>query len=71
MYSTAGSSVEEVLDAKEACQLVRSGYWPASYARPETVFSLDVMNHFQYLANAANINAYDFINVLARHTDDV
>ncbi|KAJ3485437.1 hypothetical protein NLI96_g4969 [Meripilus lineatus] len=66
-----GASAEEVLDTRDACQLVMSGYWPASYARPKTVFSLDVMNHFQYLANAANINVYDFINVLARHTDDV
>lgn len=65
------SAVTDIAIIDEAAQLITFGYWPASYVRPETAFSLDLMNLFQLMSNQANTNAFDFMKVLARRTDNV
>lgn len=61
----------DLLMMAEAAQLIEFGYWPASFMQPETAFSLDLMDQFQLLSNQANTNAYDYVNVLYRRTDNI
>lgn len=51
-------------------QLLRAGFWPASWDTPRTVFTMGLMEQFRLLSVHAHTNAYDFFNYLARRTDD-
>lgn len=55
----------------EATQLLQHGFWPASWEKPMTVFTINLMKTFTLLGNQANVNAYDFYEVLRRKTDGI
>lgn len=55
----------------EATQLLREGFWPASWEQPATAFTIQSLKTFSLLANQANVNAYDYFETLRRKTDGV
>ena len=55
----------------DAVQLLASGFWPASWDRPQTVFTIQVLKDFTLLSNQAHVNAHDYYEVLRRKTDNV
>ena len=54
----------------EAEQLAKSSLFPASFERPETVFTFNVLKQFHILGSTAKIPAYDFFNTLVNMTDN-
>lgn len=55
----------------DATQLLEAGMWPASWDKPRTAFTLQVMREYHLLAMQAHTNALDFFNVIKRLTDDI
>lgn len=54
----------------EGAQLLKAGFWPASWDTPRTVFTMGLMEQFRLQSVHAHTNAYDFFNYLARRTND-
>ena len=54
----------------EAEQLAKSSLFPASFERPETMFTFNVLKQFHILGSTAKIPAYDFFNALVNMTDN-
>ena len=54
----------------EAEQLAKSSLFPASFERPETMFTFNVLKQFHILGSTAKIPAYDFFNTLVNMTDN-
>lgn len=57
--------------ATDTSQLVRNGFWPATWGQPRTAFSIRLMKTFSLFANHAHMNAYDYMGCLRRKTDGV
>lgn len=51
-------------------QLWKAGFWPATYTRPQTVFSLHALRFFEALTLQAKTSAYDFIGTIRRLTSN-
>ena len=62
---------EDSIRVADATQLLESGFWPGSWVEPRTAYTLHVMKRFQLLANTANVNAQDYMAVLAATADNV
>ncbi|KAF8687043.1 hypothetical protein AX14_003749, partial [Amanita brunnescens Koide BX004] len=54
----------------EAEQLARSSLFPASFKRPEMVFTFAVLKQFHVLGLTAKVPAYDFFNALVNMTNN-
>ena len=55
----------------DAVQLIEAGLWPASWKRPQSAFTMDVMRKFRLLSVQAHTNAHDFMQCIRRLTDEV
>lgn len=55
----------------ESTQLLRHGFWPASWDKPHTAFTIRLLKDFQLLANQTSTTHYDFYKVMRRKTDNI
>lgn len=55
----------------EATQLLRHGFWPASWDKLHTAFTIPLLKSFALLCHQANVNSYDFYKVMRRKTDNI
>lgn len=55
----------------EAVQLLEHGFWAASWTQPQTAFTIKLLKSYSLLANQAQVNSYDYFNILRRKTDNV
>ena len=60
-----------VLSSPEASQLLSARFWPSTWDRPHTAFTIHVLKDFSLLANQAHVNAHNFYQVLRHKTDSV
>lgn len=51
-------------------QLLRQGWFPATFSRPNTVFTFDCLDTFHEHTLQGKGNLYDFYNLLIRKTDN-
>jgi hypothetical protein len=51
-------------------QLLRQSWFPATFARPNTVFSFDLLDTFHENTLQGKGNVYDFYQLLLRKTDN-
>lgn len=56
---------------QQSLQLVRAGLWPATWAVPRTMFSINVMRNCQLLSLQSQATTYDYFKYLARLTDPI
>lgn len=52
-------------------QLLRAGWFPATFIRPQTVFTFHCLNFYHELTLQSKVNAYDFCRSLLRLTDSL
>lgn len=57
--------------APKATQLLRYGFWPASWDKPHTAFTIPLLKLFALLCHQANVSAYDFYKVMRCKTDNI
>ncbi len=55
----------------DATQLLEVGFWPGSWERPMTTFSIYVMQELHLLSVQAHTNALDYFMCLKQRTDGV
>ena len=51
-------------------QLLRVGWYPASFQRPKTAFTFEVLDTYQKLAIQGKLNLHDFYTTLLQKTDN-
>jgi hypothetical protein len=51
-------------------QLLRQGWFPATFTRPNTVFTFDCLDTFHELTLQGKVNLYDFYHTLLRRSDN-
>ena len=51
-------------------QLLRKRWFPATFLRPQTVFTFDLLETFHELTLQAKTNPYDFYHTIIRKTDN-
>lgn len=51
-------------------QLLRVGWYPASFRRPKTAFTFNVLDSYHKLMLQGKLNLYDFYSSLAQKTDN-
>jgi hypothetical protein len=51
-------------------QLLRVGWYPASFQRPKTAFTFNVLDTYHKLALQGKLNLYDFYLTLTQKTDN-
>jgi hypothetical protein len=59
---------DNILDRRS--QLLRQSWFPATFTRPTTVFTFDVLNTFHESTLQGKGNVYDFYHLLLRKTDN-
>ncbi|EMD30750.1 hypothetical protein CERSUDRAFT_25709, partial [Gelatoporia subvermispora B] len=60
------------LDGTPDClQLIEHDLWPASWEKPMSAFTVDVLKEFHLLSLQSQMTAQDFIRYLQRRTDNV
>jgi len=59
---------DELLDRRT--QLLRHGWFPATFSQPNTVFTFDCLNTFHEHTLQGKGNLYDFYHLLMRKTDN-
>src|ERR1700678_2393562 len=52
-------------------QLLRAGWFPSTFMRPQTAFTFHCLNLFHELTLQSKVNAYDFCRTLLRLTDSL
>lgn len=52
-------------------QLIRAGWFPASYERPQTVLTFDVLNSFHQLNLQGKTTLYDYYHSLVHLSDNL
>ena len=52
-------------------QLLRAGWLPATFIRPQTAFTFHCLNFYHELTLQSKVNAYDFCRSLLRLTDSL
>lgn len=52
-----------------AMQLLRAGFWPATWVRPVTAFSIETLREFSLLSTHCHATAMDFCAYLRRRAD--
>ena len=57
--------------APEATQLLWAGFWPSTWERPHTAFTVSLLKDFAMFSNQANVNAHGFYEILRRKTDKI
>ena len=55
----------------ESMQLLHHGFWPASWNKPHTAFTVRLLKDFQLLSNQIHLSSYDFYKVMRRKTDNI
>lgn len=68
-FRFCGCLTSDVPSVPKAVQLLEAGFWPASWKRPTTAFSLEVMREFELLAVHAHDNGSDYCAAMRRRTD--
>lgn len=63
-------SDEDSVNESRAKQRWKAGFWPATYIRPQTVFTVHSLRFFEALTLQAKTSAYDFIGTLRRFTNN-
>lgn len=58
------------LDLDKRVQLLRKGWFPATTARPQTVFTFECLDTFHELTLQSKTTLYDFYHVILRKTDN-
>lgn len=51
-------------------QLLRAGWYPASFERPKTAFTFDVLDTYHKLSLQGKLNLYDFYLSILQKTDN-
>lgn len=51
-------------------QLLRVGWYPASFERPKTVFTFDLLDTYHKLTLQGKLNLYDFYSSVMQKTDN-
>ena len=51
-------------------QLLRVGWYPASFLRPKTVFTFDLLDTYHKISLQGKLNLYDFYNAIMQKTDN-
>ena len=51
-------------------QLLRVGWYPASFQKPKTVFTFEVLDTYHKLAIQGKLNLHDFYTALLQKTDN-
>lgn len=54
---------------RSAMQLLRAGFWPATWKRPVTAFSIETLREFSLLSTHCHATAMDFCAYLRRRAD--
>lgn len=54
-----------------AVQLIEAGLWPATWKKPMSAFTIDVMRNFRLLSVQAHTNVHDFMQCIRRLTDEI
>ena len=52
------------------CQLLRMGWYPASFDRPTTAFAFDLLNTYHKLTLQGKLNLYDFYSSIMQKADN-
>jgi hypothetical protein len=52
-------------------QILRTGWFPATFDRPQTVFTFNCLDFYHELTLQGKVNAYDFCRTLRRLTDSL
>ena len=52
-------------------QLLRAGWFPATFVRPQTAFTFHCLDFYHELTLQSKVNAYDFCRSLLRLTDSL
>ena len=52
----------------ETTQLLRNGLWPATWNRPETAFTIELLSDFEALAKRAQVTGRDYFEFLRQKT---
>ena len=52
-------------------QLLRAGWFPATFIRPQTAFTFHCLDFYHELTLQSKVNAYDFCRSLLRLTDSL
>lgn len=55
---------------EDYCQLLRVGWYPASYVRPKTAFTFNVLDTYHKLTLQGKLNLYDFYASILQKTDN-
>ena len=53
----------------EAVQLLKHGFWTASWTQLQMAFTIKLLKSYSLLANQAQVNLYDYFNILWQKTD--
>lgn len=51
-------------------QLLRVGWYPASFQRPRTAFTFNVLDTYHKIALQGKLNLYDFYSSILQKTDN-
>lgn len=51
-------------------QLLRVGWYPASFQKPKTAFTFDVLDTYHKLALQGKLNLHDFYSAILQKTDN-
>lgn len=62
---------ETQLKVPDATQLLRAGFWPASWDTPQTAFTIRVLESFTMASNQCHTSAHDFYATLRLKTNFV
>ena len=54
-----------------AIQLIRAGFWPGSWDRPETAYTISGLRDHQLLSFQSQLSTHDYVQYLVRLTDNV
>jgi hypothetical protein len=60
----------QVLPLSKTVQILRQGWFPATFTRPQTAFTFDCLSFFHELTLQGKVNLYDFYHTLLRVTDN-
>jgi CxC2 like cysteine cluster associated with KDZ transposases len=58
------------LPLSKTVQILRQGWFPATFNRPQTAFTFDCLGFFHELTLQGKVNLYDFYHTLLRVTDN-
>jgi CxC2 like cysteine cluster associated with KDZ transposases len=60
----------QIVPLSKTVQILRQGWFPATFIRPQTAFTFDCLSFFHELTLQGKVNLYDFYHTLLRVTDN-